>query len=178
MTAAQMSAIFPKEAINKSIQNDLASATSPTELSKKIAEYKASGLIDENARIEQYMPADQAAIFTARQNNPANFRMSATGTTISWIDDTGYPHTTNMIQSGKLLNPVTGQYDIDQKKTTSDGSEYTIDPGKYAAFINSGSTDIEAFLADNENYNQTWRGSGTTSKSTGGGGKSSRGQKQ
>lgn len=170
MTAAQMSAIFPKEAINKSIQNDLASATSPTELSKKIAEYKASGLIDENARIEQYMPADQAAIFTARQNNPANFRISATGTTISWIDDTGYPHTTNMIQSGKLLNPATGQYDIDQKKTTSDGSEYTIDPGKYAAFINSGSTDIEAFLADNENYNQTWRGSGTTSKSTGGGG--------
>ena len=170
MTAAQMSAIFPKEAINKSIQNDLASATSPTELSKKIAEYKASGLIDENARIEQYMPADQAAIFTARQNNPANFRISATGTTISWIDDTGYPHTTNMIQSGKLLNPATGQYDIDQKKTTSDGSEYTIDPGKYAAFINSGSTDIEAFLADNENYNQTWRGSGTTSKSSGGGG--------
>lgn len=170
MTAAQMSAIFPKEAINKAIQNDLASATDPVELSRKIAEYKASGLIAESARIEQYMPADQAAIFTARQNNPANFRISATGTTISWIDDTGYPHTTNMIQSGKLLNPATGQYDIDQKKTTSDGSEYTIDPGKYAAFINSGSTDIEAFLADNENYNQTWRGSGTTSKSTGGGG--------
>ena len=170
MTAAQMSAIFPKEAINKSIQNDLASATSPTELSKKIAEYKASGLIDENARIEQYMPADQAAIFTARQNNPANFRISATGTTISWIDDTGYPHTTNMIQNGKLLNPATGQYDIDQKKTTSDGSEFTIDTGKYAEFINSGSKDIAAFLADKENYIQTWKGTGSTSKTSSGGG--------
>jgi len=170
MTVAQMSAIFPKEAINKYIQNDLGSTTDPTEMSRKIAEYKASGLIAESARIEQYMPADQAAIFTARQNNPANFKVTVTGTTASWIDDTGYPHTANLIQSGKLLNPATGQYDIDQKKTTSDGSEYTIDTGKYAAFINSGSTDIEAFLANDENYNQTWRGSGTTSKTSGGGG--------
>jgi hypothetical protein len=116
------------------------------------------------------MPAEQAAIFTARQNNPANFKVTATGTTVSWIDDTGYPHTTGIIQSGKLLNPLTGQYDIDQKKTTSDGSEYTIDTGKYAEFINSGSTDIEAFLANDENYNQTWRGSGSKTSGGGGGG--------
>lgn len=170
MTAAQMSAIFPKEAINKAIQNDLASATDPTELSRKIAEYKASGLIDENARIEQYMPADQAAIFTARQNNPANFKATASGNTLSWIDDTGYPHTANIIQSGKLFNPTTGQYDIDQKKTESDGSEFTIDTGKYAEFINSGSKDIAAFLADKENYIQTWKGTGSTSKTSSGGG--------
>jgi hypothetical protein len=170
MTAAQMSAIFPKEAINKAIQNDLASATDPTELSRKIAEYKASGMIDENARIEQYMPADQAAIFTARQNNPANFKATASGNTLSWIDDTGYPHTANIIQSGKLFNPTTGQYDIDQKKTESDGSEFTIDTGKYAEFINSGSKDIAAFLADKENYIQTWKGTGSTSKTSSGGG--------
>ena len=170
MTAAQMSAIFPKEAINKAIQNDLASATDPTELSRKIAEYKASGMIDENARIEQYMPADQAAIFTARQNNPANFKATASGNTLSWIDDTGYPHTANIIQSGKLFNPTTGQYDIDQKKTESDGSEFTIDTGKYAEFINSGSKDIAAFLADKENYIQTWKGTGSTSKTSPGGG--------
>jgi len=170
MTAAQMSAIFPKEAINKAIQNDLASATDPAELSRKIAEYKASGLIAESARIEQYMPADQAAIFTARQNNPANFKATASGNTLSWIDDTGYPHTANIIQSGKLFNPTTGQYDIDQKKTESDGSEFTIDTGKYAEFINSGSKDIAAFLADKENYIQTWKGTGSTSKTSSGGG--------
>lgn len=170
MTAAQMSAIFPKEAINKAIQNDLASATDPVELSRKIAEYKASGLIAESARIEQYMPADQAAIFTARQNNPANFKATASGNTLSWIDDTGYPHTANIIQSGKLFNPTTGQYDIDQKKTESDGSEFTIDTGKYAEFINSGSKDIAAFLADKENYIQTWKGTGSTSKTSSGGG--------
>jgi hypothetical protein len=170
MTAAQMSAIFPKEAINKAIQNDLASATDPAELSRKIAEYKASGLIAESARIEQYMPADQAAIFTARQNNPANFKATASGNTLSWIDDTGYPHTANIIQSGKLFNPATGQYDIDQKKTESDGSEFTIDTGKYAEFINSGSKDIAAFLADKENYIQTWKGTGSTSKTSSGGG--------
>ncbi|OPZ45723.1 MAG: hypothetical protein BWY95_01897 [Bacteroidetes bacterium ADurb.BinA104] len=166
MTAAQMSSLFPKEAINKAVQNDLAATTDPTELAAKIAEYKASGLIDDNARIEQYMPADQAATFTARQNNPANFKVTATGTTVSWIDDTGYPHTTNLIQSGKLLNPITGQYDIDQKKTESDGSEFTIDTGKYAEFINSGSKDIAAFLADKENYIQTWKGTGSTSKTS------------
>jgi hypothetical protein len=170
MTTAQMSAIFPKEAINKAIQNDLASATDPVELSRKIAEYKASGLIAESARIEQYMPADQAAIFTARQNNPANFKATASGNTLSWIDDTGYPHTANIIQSGKLFNPATGQYDIDQKKTESDGSEFTIDTGKYAEFINSGSKDIAAFLADKENYIQTWKGTGSTSKTSSGGG--------
>jgi len=170
MTAAQMSAIFPKEAINKAIQNDLASATDPVELSRKIAEYKASGMIAESARIEQYMPADQAAIFTARQNNPANFKATASGNTLSWIDDTRYPHTANIIQSGKLFNPTTGQYDIDQKKTESDGSEFTIDTGKYAEFINSGSKDIAAFLADKENYIQTWKGTGSTSKTSSGGG--------
>jgi hypothetical protein len=116
------------------------------------------------------MPADQAAIFTARQNNPANFKATASGNTLSWIDDTGYPHTANIIQSGKLFNPTTGQYDIDQKKTESDGSEFTIDTGKYAEFINSGSKDIAAFLADKENYIQTWKGTGSTSKASSGGG--------
>jgi uncharacterized membrane protein YgcG len=179
MTVAQMSAIFPKEAINKYIQNDLGSTTDPAEMSRKIAEYKASGLIAESARIEQYMPADQAAIFTARQNNPANFKATASGNTLSWIDDTGYPHTANIIQSGKLFNPATGQYDIDQKKTESDGSEFTIDTGKYAEFINSGSKDIAAFLADKENYIQTWKGTGSTSKTsskTSSGGRSSGGR--
>ena len=177
MTAAQMSSLFPKEAINKAVQNDLAATTDPTELAAKIADYKASGLIAENARIEQYMPADQAATFTARQNNPANFKVTASGTTLSWIDETGYPHTTNMIQSGKLFNPATGQYDIDQKKTESDGSEYTVDTGKYADFINSGGKDVSTFLADSENYIQTWKGSGSSkssssSKSSGSGGSS------
>jgi hypothetical protein len=170
MTPAQITAIFQKEAVSKTISNELAAISDPVVLAAKIKEYKASGLVDDNARIEQYMPAEQAAIFTARQNNPANFKVTATGTTVSWIDDTGYPHTTGIIQSGKLLNPLTGQYDIDQKKTTSDGSEYTIDTGKYAEFINSGSTDIEAFLANDENYNQTWRGSGSKTSGGGGGG--------
>lgn len=170
MTSAQISAIFQKEAVSKTISNELVAITDPAALAAKIKEYKANGLIDDSARIEQYMPADQAAIFTARQNNPANFKATASGNTLSWIDDTGYPHTTNIIQSGKLFNPATGQYDIDQKKTESDGSEFTIDTGKYAEFINSGSKDIAAFLADKENYIQTWKGTGSTSKTSSGGG--------
>ncbi len=170
MTAAQMSAVFPKEAINRTMLNKLSSITDPKELAQAIAEYKASGLIDDSARVEQYMSPEAAAAFTARQNNPANFKTTAYGNTLTWVDDTGYPHTANIIQSGKLFNPVTGQYDIDQKKVTTDGSEFTIDPGKYAEFINSGNKDIAAFLADNENYIQTWRGTGSKSGSSGGGG--------
>jgi hypothetical protein len=96
----------------------------------------------------------------------------------TWVDDTGYPHTEELVKSSKLLNPSTGQYDIDQKRTEADGSEYTIDTGKYAEWVNNGGTNLAAFLADPNNWIQTWKGSGSSSKSSGGGkssGKSSKG---
>jgi len=71
-----------------------------------------------------------------------------------------------VVKSSKLLNPATGQYDIDQKRTEADGSEYTIDTGKYAAWVNTGGTDLAGFLANPENWIQTWKGSGSSSKSS------------
>lgn len=175
MTGAQMQALFPEEAINKMVATDISSAPTIQEKAAKFNEYKANGMINENSRIQQFLTADQATEFTARQNNPANFKVSASGNQVSWTDDTGYPHTENLIQSGKVLNPATGNYDIDQKKTESGGAELTLDTGKYAAFVNSGGKDVAAFLADPNNWICTYNCSakGTSGgKSSGGGGSS------
>ena len=172
ITSAEIQALFPDEAINKAVKIDLASVSDdPVALASKLAKYKTDGLINENARIEQYLPADKAAVFTARQNNPANFKITASGDTISWIDDTGYPHTENIIKAGKILNPTTGQYDIDQKKKDSGGAEYTLDTGKYATWLSSGGKDSATFLADSSNWTCTYNcgKSSTTKKSSSGG---------
>jgi hypothetical protein len=169
MTAAQMKALFPAEAINKMVAADLATISDPEQLAKKINKYKANGMVDSGARIEQFMPAAQAAAFTARQNDPSKFKLTASGNTVSWIDDTGYPHTSSIIQSGKLLNPVTGQYDINQKKSSEGGAEYTLDTGKYAEYINSGGKDITGFLSKEDNWACTYNCSSTGSKSGGSG---------
>ena len=173
MTSSEIQALFPDEAINKAVKADLASVSDdPVALAAKLAKYKTDGLINENARIEQYLPADKAAAFTARQNNPVNFKITASGDTISWIDDTGYPHTENIIKAGKILNPATGQYDINQKKQESSGAEYTLDTGKYATWLSSGGKDSAAFLADSSNWTCTYNCSKSTSstkKSSSGG---------
>jgi hypothetical protein len=174
MTAAQMKALFPAEAINKMVAADLATISDPEELAKKINEYKANGMVDSGARIEQFMPAAQAAAFTARQNDPSKFKLTATGSKVSWVDDTGYPHYEDLVKNGKILNPETGQYDLDQKRTEEDGSEFTLDTGKYAEYINSGGKDVAAFVKDPANYIQTWKGTGSSS-SKGSGGRSSGG---
>lgn len=178
MTGAQMQDLFPEEAINKMVQADLASAGTIPEKAAKFAEYKANGMINENARIQQYLTADEATAFTARQNNPSNFKISASGNQVAWTDDTGYPHTENIIQNGKLLNPATGNYDVDQKMTEAGGAELTVDTGKYAAFINAGGTDVAAFLADPNNWICTYNCSAksSSSKSYSSGGKSSGGK--
>lgn len=173
MTGAQMQDLFSDEAINKMVTADISSAPTIQEKAAKFNEYKANGMINENSRIQQFLTADQATEFTARQNNPSNFKISASGNQVSWTDDTGYPHTENIIQNGKLLNPKTGNYDVDQKMTEAGGAELTVDTGKYAAFINAGGTDVAAFLADPNNWICTYNCSakGTSGgKSSGGGG--------
>ena len=175
MTGAQMQVLFPAEAINKMVTADISSAPTIQEKAAKFNEYKANGMINDNARIQQFLTADQATEFTARQNNPSNFKISASGNQISWTDDTGYPHTENIIQNGKLLDPSTGNYDVNQKMTEAGGAELTVDTGKYAAFINAGGTDVAAFLADPNNWICTYNCSakGTSGgKSSGGGGSS------
>jgi len=172
MTAAQMQLLFPKEAINKMVSADLSNTQDPIELAKKLNEYKANGMVDSSARIEQFLPSDKAAAFSARQNNPMNFKVTASGNTISWVDDTGYPHQENIIQSGKVLNPLTGQYDINQKKQDESGAEYTLDTGKYAEYINSGGKDIAGFLAKPDSWTCTYNCSASGSKGGGSGGKS------
>lgn len=177
MTGAQMQDLFSDEAINKMVTADISSAPTIQEKAAKFNEYKANGMINENSRIQQFLTADQATEFTARQNNPSNFKISASGNQVAWTDDTGYPHTENIIQNGKLLNPKTGNYDVDQKMTEAGGAELTVDTGKYAAFINAGGTDVAAFLADPNNwictYNCSAKGTSSSksySKSSGGGG--------
>jgi hypothetical protein len=133
-------------------------------------------MVDAGARIEQFMPAAQAASFTARQNDPSKFKLSASGGKATWVDDTGYPHSEDLVKNGKMLNPITGQYDLNQKKTETDGSEYTLDTGKYAEFVNSGRKDIDAFMKDPANYIQTWKGTAAKSSSSSGGGSSSGGK--
>jgi hypothetical protein len=175
ITSAEIQSLFPDEAINKAIKADLASVSSdPVALASKLAKYKLDGIINDNARIEQYLPADAAAAFTARQNNPVNFKITASGDTISWIDDTGYPHTENIIKAGKVLNPTTGQYDINQKKQDSGGAEYTLDTGKYATWLSSGGKDTATFLADSSNWTCTYNCSkaSTTKKTSSSGGSS------
>jgi len=176
LTGAQIQSLFPPEAINKMVATDISSAPTIQEKAAKFNEYKANGMINDNARIQQFLTADEATAFTARQNNPSNFKISASGNQISWTDDTGYPHTENIIQNSKLLNPATGNYDVDQKKTESGGAEMTVDTGKYAAFINSGGTDVAAFLADPSNWICTYNCSAKgTSGGKSSGGKSSGG---
>jgi hypothetical protein len=178
LTGAQIQSLFPPEAINKMVATDISSAPTIQEKAAKFNEYKANGMINDNARIEQFLPASQAIEFAARQNNPSNFKISASGNQVSWIDDTGYPHTENIIQNSKLLNPATGNYDVDQKKTESGGAEMTVDTGKYAAFINSGGTDVAAFLADPANWICTYNCSGKSSGGKSSGGKSSGGSRK
>lgn len=181
MTMAEIDSLFPDEAINKFVKADLQSvASDPKAVADKLNQYKASGLINDSARIEQFLSPADAAVFNARQNDPSQFKLTAVGDKATWIDDTGYPHTAELIKASKLLNPATGQYDIDQKRTEADGSEYTIDTGKYAEWVNNGGTDLAAFLADPNNWVQTWKGSGSSSsksssKSSGGSSKKSYG---
>lgn len=176
MTMAEMDSLFPDEAINKFVRADLKSvANDPKAVADKLNQYKSAGFINDGARIEQFLDPADAAAFNARQNDPSQFKVSVVGGKATWVDDTGYPHTEEIVKSSKLLNPATGQYDIDQKRTEADGSEYTIDTGKYADWVNSGGTDLAAFLANPDNWIQTWKGSGSSSKSSGGGGKSSGG---
>lgn len=169
MTGGQIKDLFTPEAINKMVAADISGAPTIQEKSTKFNEYKANGMIDGNARIQQYLSESDATAFTARQNNPSNFKISASGNQVSWVDDTGYPHTENIIQNGKLLNPKTGNYDVDQKTTDSGGAESTIDTGKYAAYLNAGGTDMAAFLADPNNWICTYNCAGKTGKASSGG---------
>jgi len=167
MTSAEIQSLFPDEAINKAVKADIQSVGGdPAAVAAKLNQYKAEGLINENARVEQYLNPADAAAFNAKQNDPSKFKLSVVGGKATWVDDTGYPHTEEVVKSSKLLNPATGQYDIDQKRTEADGSEYTIDTGKYAAWVNTGGTDLAGFLANPENWIQTWKGSGSSSKSS------------
>jgi len=181
ITFAEVDSLFPDEAINKFVKSDLQSvANDPKAVADKLNQYKASGLINDSARIEQFLSPEDATVFNARQNDPSQFKITAVGDKVTWVDDTGYPHTAELVKSSKLLNPATGQYDVDQKRTEADGSEYTVDTGKYAAWVNNGGTDLAAFLADPNNWIQTWKGSGSSSsksssKSRGGSSKKSYG---
>ena len=174
MTGDMITDIFGKGSVLKGVQSEMAKALAedPTGAlaAKRFGELKSEGLVDPQARFETYLPPETATAVLAYNNNPFNHNYTVSGDTISWVDSTNYPHNENLVKNSKVLDPRTGDYSIDLKRKTEDGSEYTIDTGKYAEFLRSGGKDVEAFLKDEGNWIQTWKGTGSSKSSGKGGG--------
>jgi hypothetical protein len=174
LSSLQLEKMFPGELVG-AIQRQIKAkyGSNPEDAYKAAAAMESNNQLPYGTTAGEVLPDDLKVGYQTFNNNPANFKYTAQGDQLYWTDLAGKQHFEVFDKNGKIFNPATGLYDKNLKKTEADGSEFTVDAGKLAAFYNSGSKDIDAFLADPNNYIQTWKGTGAKTGGSSGGGKSS-----